>query len=216
MENLDATVIATALPAMAQSFGVAPSQLSVGLSAYLLALAVGIPASGWLADRFGPRRMFALAIVVFTLSSVACGMSSTLPGFTAARVLQGLGGALMVPVGRLVVLRGTARKDLVKALATITWPGLAAPVLGPPLGGLITTHWSWHWIFWLNVPLGLLALWATHRLIHDGPAAAGRRFDLPGFALAAVGCSLLMLGVEWASQPPLDRPAVAAALAGSA
>lgn len=216
MENLDATVITTALPAMAQSFGVPPSRLSIGMSAYMLALAVGIPASGWLADRFGPRRMFSLAIVVFTLSSVGCGLAESLGGFTAARAAQGLGGALMVPVGRLVVLRNTSRRDLVRAIATITWPGLAAPVLGPPVGGFIATHWSWHWIFWLNVPLGLLALWAARRLIHDGPSGGTRPFDLRGFALAAVGCSLLMLGLEWASQTPFDRARVAGALAAGA
>ncbi|KAF1022912.1 MAG: putative transport protein HsrA [Paracidovorax wautersii] len=204
MENLDATIITTALPAMAQSFGVEPARLSIGLSAYLLAIAVGIPASGWLADRFGPRRMFTLAIVVFTLSSIWCGLSGSLASSTAARVLQGLGGALMVPVGRLVVLRTTAKKDLVRAIATITWPGLAAPVLGPALGGWIATHWGWHWIFFLNVPLGLLALWAARRLIHEGPTAQVRRFDGWGFGLTAVGCSLLMLGVEWASHRPVN------------
>ncbi|RZM03024.1 MAG: MFS transporter, partial [Variovorax sp.] len=154
MENLDATVITTAVPAMAESFGVAPVALSVGISAYLLALAVFIPVSGWVADRFGARRVFGGAVLLFTLASIACGLSESLPVFVAARIAQGIGGALMVPVGRLVVLRATPKRDLVKAIATLTWPGLAAPVLGPPLGGWIASTWSWHWIFFLNVPLG--------------------------------------------------------------
>ena len=139
MENLDGTVIATALPQMAQTFGVSPVDLNVGMTAYMLTLAVFIPVSGWVADRLGARTVFASAIGLFTLASILCGMSSGLREFTAARVLQGIGGALMVPVGRLVVLRTTEKKDLVRSIAYITWPGLAAPVIGPPVGGFITT-----------------------------------------------------------------------------
>jgi EmrB/QacA subfamily drug resistance transporter len=212
MENLDATVITTSLPAMADSFGVAPAELSIGISAYLLALAVFIPASGWMADRYGPRRVFSAAIVIFTGASVLCALSGGLWTFTAARVLQGLGGAMMVPVGRLVVLRHTQKKDLVRAIATITWPGLAAPILGPPLGGLITSTWSWHWIFLLNVPLGILALACSLRWIKSN-ATQARPFDLRGFVLSALGCSLLMLGMELASQNPLNLVAVVSALA---
>ena len=139
MENLDGTVIVTAIPQMAKSFGVEPVDLSIGVSAYILALAVLIPASGWLADRFGARTIFATAIVVFTLSSILCGFSQTLPVFVFARILQGIGGAMMVPVGRLVVLKTAQKSEIVRAIGTIVWPGLAAPVLGPPLGGFITT-----------------------------------------------------------------------------
>ncbi|MDB6001170.1 MAG: transporter [Rhizobacter sp.] len=203
MEMLDATVITTALPDMGRSFGVEPARLSIGISAYMLALAVFIPISGWLADRYGPRRVFASAIAVFTLASVWCGLSSSLWEFTAARVFQGLGGAMMVPVGRLVVLRGTAKKDLVRAIATITWPGLAAPVIGPPVGGWITTWLSWHWIFFLNLPLGLLALVMTLRLIR-GPADGAGPFDVFGFVLSGVSLSALMLGLEFASQPQMN------------
>ena len=175
MENLDATVITTAVPAMAQSFGVAPASLSTGVSAYLLALAVFIPVSGWVADRFGPRQVFALAVLVFTLASVACGLSQTLPMFVGARIAQGIGGALMVPVGRMVVLRSTPKTRLVKAIAIITWPGLAAPILGPPLGGWIASAWTWHWIFFLNAPLGTLAIFlacggSTVRRAASGPS----------------------------------------------
>ena len=203
MENLDATVITTALPAMAESFGVEPARLSIGISAYMLALAVCIPISGWLADRYGPRRVFSAAIIIFTLASLLCGLSATLAQFTAARILQGIGGAMMVPVGRLVVLRNTAKRDLVGAIAIITWPGLVAPILGPPIGGLISTYLSWHWIFFLNLPLGLIALGAALWLIR-GAAGGPRPFDLAGFILSGVGCSALMTGIELASQPRVD------------
>ena len=158
MENLDGTVIATALPQMAQSFHSSPVDLNMGMTAYLLTLAVFIPVSGWVADRLGPRTVFSSAIGVFTVASVLCGFSNSLWQFTAARILQGLGGAMMVPVGRLVVLRVTEKKDLMLAMAYIIWPGLVAPVIGPPAGGFITTYSSWRWIFFLNVPLGLIGI----------------------------------------------------------
>lgn len=207
MENLDATVITTALPHMALSFGIVPERMSIGLSAYLLALAVFIPISGWIADRFGPRRVFGSAIIVFTLASALCGLSTTLWQFTAARILQGLGGAMMVPVGRLVVLRATEKRNLVNAIAIITWPGLVAPILGPPVGGFIATYLSWHWIFFLNVPLGVIALAAAFWLIR-GSAEGPRPFDLLGFLLIGIGCSALMISIELASQVPLDGFAV--------
>ncbi len=215
MENLDATVIGTAVPAMARSFDVAPVALSTGISAYLLALAVFIPVSGWVADRFGPRNVFTAAIAVFTLASVACGLAQSLPAFVGARVLQGMGGALMVPVGRLVVLRSTSKADLVKAIATITWPGLAAPVLGPPLGGWIASTWSWHWIFFLNVPLGLVAMFFAWRWIDDTPG--GRRpFDWTGFVASGVGLAALIYGLDSIAHGPVDRWRVAALLTGGA
>jgi EmrB/QacA subfamily drug resistance transporter len=212
MENLDATVLATAVPQMAHSFGVAPARLSVGVSAYMLALAVFIPLSGWFADRFGARRVFGSAIALFTLSSVLCALSTGLGTFTAARLLQGFGGALMVPVGRLVVLRDCAPAERVRAIATITWPGLVAPIIGPPIGGFIASYASWHWIFLLNVPLGLLALALSWLLIRDGECSR-RPFDVPGFLLSAGGCCAVMAGLELAGRPPLDGETVAAALA---
>jgi len=168
MENLDGTVIATALPQMAQSFGAHPVDLNLGMTVYMLTLAVFIPVSGWVADRVGPRTVFSTAIGLFTVASMICGVSNTLTQFTAARVLQGMGGAMMVPVGRLVVLRITEKKDLMRSISYITWPGLMAPVLGPPLGGFITTYSSWRWIFYLNVPLGvagtvLALLWTDNQ-----------------------------------------------------
>jgi EmrB/QacA subfamily drug resistance transporter len=211
MENLDATVITAVLPQVAQSFGVAPARLSVGISAYLLALAVFIPVSGWMADRFGPRRVYCAAIAIFTGASLLCGLSAGLWQFTVARLLQGLGGAMMVPVGRLVVLRRTEKKDLIGAIAILTWPGLAAPIVGPPLGALITEYLRWHWIFFINLPLGLLALGMALQLIR-GPGAGPRPLDLPGFLASGFGFSTLMLGLELASQNPLNLPAIGASL----
>jgi MFS family permease len=161
MENLDGTIITTAVPAMARDFGVAPVDLNLGVSAYLLTLGILIPISGWVADRFGARRIFSLAVVIFTLASLLCGFTSSLWSFIALRVLQGAGGAMMVPVGRLVVLRTTPKERLIGAIAILTWPALVAPILGPALGGFITTYASWRWIFYLNLPIGVLALGAA-------------------------------------------------------
>jgi EmrB/QacA subfamily drug resistance transporter len=200
MENLDATVIATALPDMARTFGVAAVDLNVGMSAYMLAVAVFIPVSGWLADRFGARLVFSSAIVLFTLSSLMCGLSASLESFVAARVLQGISGAMMVPVGRLAVLRATEKKDLVRAISFITWPGLVAPVLGPPVGGFIVTHASWPWIFYLNLPLGVLALIAALVLIPKNHGISARTFHISGFVLVGIASAALLYGVEMLGQ----------------
>lgn len=196
MENLDGTIIATALPQMGRSFHVSPVDLNIGITAYLLMLAVFIPISGWFADRFGARTVFVSAIAVFTLSSILCGLSNGLWQFTASRVIQGIGGAMMVPVGRLVVLRTTEKHDLLRSITYITWPGLVAPIVGPPVGGFITTYASWHWIFFLNVPLGALgivlaALWVTNL-----PEENIRPFDWTGFALSSTACTTFMYGLE--------------------
>ena len=196
MENLDGTVIATAVPDMAQSFGVAPLTLNVGVSAYLLTLGVFIPVSGWVAQRFGARRVFAAALAIFTLASVLCGMAHSLTEFVWLRVLQGAGGAMMVPVGRLVVLNNTPKDKLISVIATLTWPALVAPVLGPPVGGFITSYASWRWIFYLNLPLGLIALALAWKLIPDQRAAERRPFDWPGFVLSGTALFLLTWGAE--------------------
>ncbi len=211
MENLDATVIVTSLPAMARDFGVIPSHLSVGVSAYMVALTIFIPISGWAADRFGARRIFGAAIVVFTCASLLCAASAALWSFTAARTLQGLGGAMMVPVGRLVVLRGTPKENLVRAIAILTWPALVAPIIGPPLGGWISTRWSWHWIFLLNLPLGIVALVAALLLVRNGEESAGP-FDASGFVLSGLGFACLMGGVELASRADIAGWMAAVAL----
>ncbi len=200
MENLDATVIATALPDMARTFGVPAVDVSIGMSVYMLAVAVFIPISGWLADRFGSRLIFSSAIVLFSLSSLMCGLSDSLQTFVAARVLQGISGAMMVPVGRLAVLRTTEKKDLVRAISFITWPGLVAPILGPPLGGFIVTHASWPWIFYLNLPLGALALIAALVLIPRQDHVIFRPFDFTGFLLAGGASAALLFGVEMLGQ----------------
>jgi EmrB/QacA subfamily drug resistance transporter len=199
MEFLDGTVIATALPSMAVDFQQPVVALSVGISAYLLTLAVFIPLSGWVADRYGTRDVFTAAIALFTLASMLCGLCTGLWSFVAARVLQGLGGAMMVPVGRLTVLRTTEKTALVGAIALLTWPALAAPVLGPPVGGFLTTYASWRWIFFLNVPLGLLAIGLSLALFPNLRSERHRPFDLPGFLLSGVALALVMEGTELVS-----------------
>ncbi len=196
MENLDATIIAPAAPSIAADFGVAPVQINVAMTAYLLTVAVLIPASGWLADRFGARAVFCLAITIFTIASVGCAAAPTLGVLTVARVFQGIGGAMMVPVGRLVVLRSTDKSELIKAIAYLTWPALVAPVLAPPLGGLLSEFASWRWIFLINVPLGLVGLFLALRLVPDVRADQPRRLDWRGFLLTAAGVAALVIGLE--------------------
>jgi EmrB/QacA subfamily drug resistance transporter len=200
MEYLDTTVIATALPQMARSFSVEPNEVSLGMTAYMLTLAVFIPISGWVADRWGSRTVFGGAIVVFVFASVLCGLSSELPWFTAARVLQGIGGAMMVPVGRMTVVRNTDKSQLMKAISTITWPAIVAPVVGPTIGGFITTYASWHWIFFLNVPFGLMALAAVIAFVPNQSDAARRPLDMAGFLLSGTALTALLYGAELASR----------------
>lgn len=196
MEFLDGTVIATALPDMARDFGVTAVELNIGISAYLITHAVLIPASGWIADRFGARAIFTLALAIFTLASVFCGLSTEVHIFVAMRILQGVGGALMVPVGRLAVLRTTPKHQLIKAIATLTWPALVAPIIGPPLGGFITRYASWHWIFFINVPLGLAAIILSLRIIPDIRETERRSFDLSGFITTSVAMVSLVTAME--------------------
>lgn len=215
MENLDATVITPALPTMAQSFSVAPVDLNSGVSAYMLTLGVFIPVSGWVAERFGARRVFIFAIALFTLASLLCALSTSLPQFVAMRVLQGIGGALMVPVGRLVVLSVTPKERLIAAIATLTWPALIAPVLGPPLGGFIVDHADWRWIFYLNLPLGVIALLAALRVLPPSETSSARSFDWPGFLLMGGGLFGLMACTEILARPDVSwRDAVAALAVG--
>lgn len=200
MEFLDGTVIATALPDMAKSFGVAAIDLNIGISAYLLTLAVLIPANGWIAERFGARFIFTLALSIFTISSLFCGLANSVTSFVLMRVLQGVGGAMMVPVGRLVVLQTTPKNQLIKAIALLTWPGLVAPIIGPPLGGFITTYASWHWIFFLNIPLGIIAICLSLKLMPNLAITEKRAFDWGGFALTGIAMLCLVTGLELFSQ----------------
>lgn len=196
METFDATVIATALPAMAEAFGTTAVALSTGITAYLLALAATIPASGWLADRFGPRTVFCVAIGIFTVASILCGASQTVTEFIGARLMQGAGAALMSPVGRLVVLRSASKAEIVRAIALITWPGLIGPVIGPPVGGFLVTYASWRWIFFLNVPIGLIGMILVVLFVPNERPAALRRFDVAGFLLTASALACLIYGFE--------------------
>ncbi len=196
MENLDSTILATGLPVMAQDFGISPVSLNVGITAYLLTLAVLIPVSGWMANRFGERRTFASAVLVFTVASVFCGLSRSLPMFLTARILQGVGGSMMVPVGRLMVVRSVTKPQLMQAIAYTIWPALAAPVLGPVVGGYIIHFASWPWMFLLNAPIGVILFVLSLLLVQDSPDRDRTPLDVQGFLLVGSTCLLLVLGLE--------------------
>jgi len=194
MENLDSTIIATALPTIAQEFGQSPIHLKLALTSYLLALAVFIPASGWLADRLGARLVFRLAILTFVAGSIFCGLSNSIEQIVFARIVQGMGGAMMVPVGRLVILRSVPKHELIGSLAWLTMPALIGPVLGPPVGGFITTYFSWRWIFWINVPIGLLGLFLATLYIPNIYGDKRVPFDTKGFLFSAFGLATFVTG----------------------
>ncbi len=195
MENLDSTVLSTSLPAIAASLHEDPISLKLALTSYLLSLAVFIPISGWVADKYGARTVFMAAMVVFTAGSVLCGQSNSLPEFVLFRVVQGLGGAMMVPVGRLVILRSVPKSELISALAWLTIPALLGPVIGPPLGGFITTYFNWRWIFYVNVPIGVLGLVLTWNFITNVMEADTPPLDKTGFALSGLGLSAFVFGL---------------------
>ena len=205
MQNLDSAIINTSLPQMAASFHARALDLSAGITAYVIAAAAFLPLAGWAADRYGSRRVFSGAIVVFTAASIACGMAATLDQFVAARVIQGAGGALMAPVGRAVVLRHTERSGLLRAIALLTWPSLLAPVIAPVLGGFITTAFSWRWNFLLNAPLGLAAVGLVSAYVPDERPDRPRPLDLIGLALSSVALISLLYclqgvaggGIDW-------------------
>ncbi len=196
MEQLDATVLGTAIPSMAPSFGVPPADLSIALTAYLLSLAVLIPASGFVADRIGPRTIYLGALVTFLLGSILCANASTMPFLVAARLVQGAGGAMMVPVGRLLLLRTIEKKEFIPAMGWLLTIGLAGQILGPTIGGLIATYLNWRWIFYLNLPIGLVALFLTYRFIADIPTRITAPFDWFGFCLVGAGLTGMLFGVE--------------------
>lgn len=195
MENLDSSVVATSLPAIAVDLGVDPIALKLAFTSYLLSIAIFTPVSGWMADRFGARTVFRLAIVVFVAGSVLCGLSSSLEGFVAARVVQGMGGAMMVPVGRLVLLRSVEKKDYLRALSWLTIPGLIGPMLGPPVGGFITTWFDWRWIFWINVPIGVLGFVLVSVYIANLREADVPKLDSTGFLLSGLGLAGFVFGL---------------------
>ncbi|MFC6486740.1 MFS transporter [Nitratireductor sp. GCM10026969] len=213
MEQMDSTIIATSLPAIAADIGTSPVTLKLALTTYLVALAIFIPVSGWMADRFGAKRVFRLAIGVFVLGSIACALAQSLPAFVLARFVQGMGGAMMTPVGRLVLVRATPRNQLVSAMAWVAVPALIGPLAGPPVGGFITTYFSWHWIFIINVPIGLAGIVLSGRILPDFEPDARQRLDFKGFLLAGLAAAGLVFGLSVISVPTLP-PSVGFAIAG--
>jgi EmrB/QacA subfamily drug resistance transporter len=214
MENMDSTVIATSLPAIAANIGTNPLALKLAITSYLLSLAIFIPASGWTADRFGARTVFRAAIAVFVLGSIGCALSGSLTDFVIARVVQGMGGAMMTPVGRLVLIRSIPRRELLRAMTWVTTPALIGPVLGPPVGGFITTYASWHWIFLINVPIGLLGVVLATRFIEDIRAEQHERFDIVGMVLAGLGIAGVAFGFSVLGLNYLPWTVVAGLIAG--
>ena len=196
MENMDSTVIATSLPAIARALDTNPLALKLAVTSYLLALAICIPASGWTADRFGARHIFRIAIGVFVLGSIGCALSRSLEEFVLARIVQGMGGAMMTPVGRLILVRSIDKRLLVHAMSLVTIPALVGPICGPPLGGFITTYASWHWIFIINVPIGLAGLAMATRYIPDVRTERPAPFDFVGFILSGLGIGGLAFGLS--------------------
>jgi EmrB/QacA subfamily drug resistance transporter len=213
MQNLDSTIIATALPTIARSLGESPLSLNVAITCYLLSLAVFIPISGWTADRFGARRVFTGAIIVFTLGSIGCGLASSLSMLVLSRIVQGMGGAMMVPVGRLVLLRTVPRSELVRAMSYVSIPALVGPVIGPPLGGFIVTYASWRWIFFINIPIGMLGVLLINLFVENRREGAARPFDLRGFVLTGIGLASLAFGFEAGGRGALPWSTVLALLA---
>jgi len=201
MENMDSTVIATSLPAIAIDIGTTPVALKLALTSYLVSLAIFIPISGWMADRYGAKNIFRWAICVFLLGSIACAVSNSLLTFVLARFLQGIGGAMMTPVARLVLVKTSAKSDLVAAMAWLSVPALIGPVVGPPLGGFITTYFSWHWIFLINVPIGLAGFVAAKIYLPEMPPVPTPRLDIVGLVLSGIGASGIVFGLSVVSLP---------------
>jgi len=197
MQMLDSTVVITALPAMARDLDSDPISMNITITSYLIAVAMFVPVSGWAADRYGARRVFIAAIALFTLSSLTCALSNSLTQLVISRVIQGLGGAMMVPVGRIILLRTIPKHNLLKAMAFLSMPALIGPMAGPPLGGLLVTYASWHWIFLINIPIGLLGIWLILQYVKELPAEAEPpRLDVVGFLLSAICMAALVSGFE--------------------
>jgi EmrB/QacA subfamily drug resistance transporter len=203
MEQMDSTVIATALPTIATDLGVSPITLKLALTSYMVALAMFIPISGWMSDKFGAKKIFRIAILVFVIGSICCALSSSLIQFVLSRFLQGVGGSMMTPVGRLVLLRTTKRSDLVSAMALLTIPALVGPLTGPPIGGFITTYFTWHWIFIINVPIGLAGIYLSGIFLPDIAPTDPPRMDWIGFALTGIAAAGIVFGLSVVGLPAL-------------
>ncbi len=214
MEQLDATVLATALPTMARDFNVSPPAMSIALTSYLLSLAIFIPASGKIADRFGSRTVFSAAIATFVAGSILCSLAPTLSLLVAARLIQGLGGAMMLPVGRLVLMRSVERKDLVSAMSWLLVPALIGPILGPPIGGMFVTYLNWRWIFYINVPIGVIGFILVTLFIKDVKGPKSTPFDGIGFVLSGLSLGSLLFGFEMSSRSGYAVLAVGLIVAG--
>ena len=199
MEMLDSTILATALPSMARELGVSAPSLSIALTSYLISLAIFIPVSGRIADRFGARTVFRGAIITFVAGSILCSLSSSVAFLVAARFLQGIGGALMMPVGRLILMRSVEKRDLISATSWVLIPAVVGPILGPPLGGFIVTYLNWRWIFYINVPIGILGVALVTLFIADSRGEVPERTDFIGIALSSLSLGLLLFGFELAS-----------------
>jgi EmrB/QacA subfamily drug resistance transporter len=200
MQFLDGTIITTSLPQMATSFGVEPVSMSIGITVYLLTMAAFVPLAGWAGDRFGERRVFLASIAIFTVASLFCGLSGSLTEFVIVRAIQGIGSALMTPVGRIIVLRNARKSDLVNAMSMIVWPALTAPVIGPVLGSFITTYFSWHWNFLINIPIGIIGLILVLRFVPDQREEKVASLDWVGFLLSSAGLTFLLAGLEFVVQ----------------
>ena len=205
MEGLDSTIITVAIPNIAASLHETALRLSLAITSYLLSLAVFIPISGWIADRFGARSVICAAFAVFTIASALCGLSVNLPMLVAMRVLQGVGGAMMNPVGRLILLRAFPRDQLVRAISYSSMPSLIGPTLGPILGGVITSYASWRWIFYVNIPFGILAILVSFRVVENLRGSTASRFDLPGFLICGAALSSLQFVLETVGRGAVDR-----------
>ncbi len=208
MENIDSTVIATSLATIARDIGASPIALKLALTSYYVSLAVFIPISGRMADRFGARAVFQMAIGIFMLGSLACGFANSLEGFVAARFLQGIGGAMMTPVGRLLLVRAVPRSDLVGAMAWFTIPALIGPLIGPPLGGAISTYADWRWIFFINLPIGVIGMMLAQRFLPFIEPIRDTQFDWPGFVLSGLACAGVVFGLSVVSLPALPPSVV--------
>src|SRR5436190_16970437 len=216
MENMDSTVIATSLPAIARDIGTSPLALKLAVTSYLLSLAIFIPVSGWTADRFGARTVFRGAIAVFMLGSIGCAISGSLTQFVLARMVEGMGGAMMTPVARLILVRSVGKRELVNAMVWVTLPAMIGPLLGPALGGFITTYISWHWIFLINIPIGLTGILLATIFIENVRAQTPDPFDAPGMLLAGLGIGGLAFGGSVLGLGFLPLPIVLALIAGGA
>lgn len=200
LQNLDTSIMATALPSIASSLDVEALHLNLAITSYLLSLAVFLPASGWCADRYGARNVFCAAIGLFSLGSALCGLANSLPQLVLFRVIQGMGGAMMVPVGRLILLRSIDPREMVSAMVWFTVPGAVGRVAGPLLGGIIVTLVSWRWIFLLNIPFGVLGIWMARTFLTETQERIRQRFDIVGFILLSVGLVGLVSGLDTAGR----------------